>query len=344
MPRQRSVSFRARRTAAAVAPALAFAVVSGVAPRPLRADSATAEVLFREAKRLLNEGKLDEACPKFAESQRQESSPGTQLNLALCYEKQGKLATAWAEFLKASHLAGERGQKGRSNEAKQRAAAIESKLAYLTVRVVQPPPGLVVKRNGEALEATQFGLRLPADPGEYAITAEASGYKPFRTAVQLKPTGGDVSVEVPALEPETKKSEPVPTPMPPSPEPAKHDEIVAPARARPLVGYVVGGAGIAALGVGATFGLMALSSHSKAEDGCPDHVGCSKSALDDRDKAGTQALVANIGIGAGLVGVGVGAYLIFFSASKPKTGMTPSFSTGVALVPQPAGVGLLGRF
>ncbi|MCU0686776.1 MAG: hypothetical protein MUF34_31770 [Polyangiaceae bacterium] len=315
-------------------------------PRPASANSGAAEALFKEAKKLFAAGKTAEACPKFAESQRLDPSPGTLLNLAACYEKQGKTATAWAEFLRAARLASAHGQTGRSGEAKQRAAVLEARLSYLTVLVAHKVPGLVVKRNGEVLEAAQFDVRLPTDPGDYAITAEAPGRVPFRTTVLLEPERGDAKVTVPELAAEVAKVEPVPPPPPTAtvlPAPSAPEAEASP-RGKPIAGYVVGGIGLAALGVGATFGVMALGSHSSAEDACPEHTNCSASAIDDRDRAGTQALIANIGVAAGVVGLGVGGYLLFLAPASKKVGLGARGNTGLTLVPNPTGLTLLGRF
>lgn len=339
---ERGASLRGRR----VALGLLIGLGCAATPRPASANPAVAEALFKEAKKLFAAGKTAEACPKFAESQRLDPSPGTLLNLAACYEKQGKTATAWAEFLRAARLAGERGQAGRSGEAKQRAAVLEARLSYLTVLVANKVPGLVVKRNGEVLEAAQFDVRLPTDPGDYAITAEAPGRLPFRTTLLLKPERDDAKVTVPELATEVAKVEPVPPPpttatvLPPPSEPA----LEASSRGKPIAGYVVGGIGLAALGVGATFGVMALGSHSSAEDACPEHTNCSSNAIDDRDRAGTQALLANIGVAAGVVGLGVGGYLLFLAPASKKVGLGARGATGLTLVPNPTGLTLLGRF
>ncbi|MEZ4293500.1 MAG: hypothetical protein R3B70_00875 [Polyangiaceae bacterium] len=58
----------------------------------------------------MGEKKYAEACPKFAESQKLDPSPGTQLNLARCYESLGKTASAFTEYKEAAVLAGQLGQ------------------------------------------------------------------------------------------------------------------------------------------------------------------------------------------------------------------------------------------
>ena len=57
------------------------------------AQSAEAEVLFRDGKKLLKAGKLAAGCDKIEASERLESSVGTLLNLGDCRERLGRLAS-----------------------------------------------------------------------------------------------------------------------------------------------------------------------------------------------------------------------------------------------------------
>src|SRR4051812_13667011 len=66
--------------------------------RPARADIKDAEELFRQGKAEMAKGSYERACPMFAESYKQDPAMGTLLNLALCHEAIGRIATAWGEW------------------------------------------------------------------------------------------------------------------------------------------------------------------------------------------------------------------------------------------------------
>jgi hypothetical protein len=334
----------------ALACVLAFGSAFGVAPRPALASPAAAEALFKEGKRRLKAGELGEACRLFAESQHLDPTPGTLLNVAACHEQQGKHATAWAEFLAASRQADAHGDKGRGGEARRRASLLEPKLSHLTVAASGGVPGLVIKRDDEAFDAALLGARLPVDPGEHVITAEAAGYVTFRTSVLVKPDGGEANVDIPPLVPEPKEAPPEVSPAPPAP-PAQRPLTPDTASGgsdvfgtRRTAGFVVGGVGVVALGVGAAFGVMALSSYAKADDACPAHTDCTQLTLDRGDRAVTQAWVANISLGVGLASVAAGSYLLFVTPSKPKASAREGTTTDLVLTPHLTGAVLQGRF
>src|SRR5439155_3292101 len=101
------------------------------------AEVALAEMLYREGRALVVEGKVREACPKFAESYRLDAATGTLLNLASCHEAEGKLASAWLEYSEALNLARRDRRDDRIRFAQEHLSAIEPKLSRLTV--VVPP-------------------------------------------------------------------------------------------------------------------------------------------------------------------------------------------------------------
>src|SRR3954470_25035714 len=88
--------------------AAAFVLGATAAPRPARADvtdKAGAERLFDQGRKLMEAKQYDEACEKFAASQKLEPAVGTLLNLGECSEKRRLLATAWGYYREALALA-----------------------------------------------------------------------------------------------------------------------------------------------------------------------------------------------------------------------------------------------
>lgn len=317
--------------------ALLAAGALGAAPTPARADRfGDAEALFQEGRRLLDEGKREQACAKFAESQQLAPSPGALLNLGDCHEREGKLATAWSEFLAAARLYNAPGNQPERDFCLREAALLEPRLSHLTLHLEGWVPGLLLKRDGRAVDAAQLDLPVPVDPGVYVITAEAQGRVPFRTSVMVKAQKTETTVVVPALSPEPPR--PITPPPPPPPPPL----------GRPAHEYVIGGVGVVALGVGATFGVMALSNNHKAENRCPSGrcppgspPEVEQEATRLYDRAGTQAWVANVGIGLGLV---AGGYLLFFAPRAPKNGAKLGGRSRLAVAPGPGGLMLSGYF
>lgn len=277
-------------------------------------DKALAQSLFDEGKKLMGEEKYAEACPKLAESQKLDPGGGTLLNLAVCHQKEGKTATAWAEFEEALSQAKKEGRPEREAFAREHIAELEPKLSRLTVTVTPAAasvPGLQLKLDGGALGKAAWGASLPVDPGKHTLEASAPGKKSWTGDVEVGADADKKALEVPALEDAPA-------------EPAKTTTATTTSTTtdtgssnQKTIGYIVGGAGVVALGVGAVFGIRAFSKWSEREDNCPNDV-CNAKAKEAGDSATTSANIANVGVGVGLVAIGVGAFLILTSPSSPE--------------------------
>ena len=148
-------------------------------------DVARAEELFREAKRLIDQRRYDEACPKLAESQRLDPAGGTALTLALCHQAAGRLATATRAFETALEFAGRDGRADRAKVARAAVAKLTPLLSRLVVRVDAQSAALSdlrVERDGDVVERGAFDVAVPVDGGEHTIVASAPGHRRYATA------------------------------------------------------------------------------------------------------------------------------------------------------------------
>lgn len=316
-------------------------------------DKALAESLFDAGRQLMQAGNYDQACPKFAESQRQDPSSGTLINLAKCYEALGRSASAWAEYKEAATLARTMGRDSQAEFADQGARRLEGTLSKLRVDgPLQAPPGLVVTRDGVELGAGSLGIPIAVDPGEHAIEARALGYKPWSGKVTLKPQADAQTVQIPALEAlPAAPVAPLPAATPsvaaaPAPHAAGADSGSHSERngSNATLGYVIGGAGVLGLGVGTVFALMAKSQANSAQNDpalCPQKL-CSKAGRAEINAAESKAMVANVGFGLGLVGVGVGLYFIVSGHDAPRASAAARVTPWVTH--DTAGLGYSGAF
>ncbi|UQA59608.1 hypothetical protein [Polyangium aurulentum] len=294
---------RGRFVGALVAVALGAA---GVPARAAAADGAQAEALFRDAKRLMAAERHAEACPKLEESQRLDPGGGTLLNLAVCHEAIGKTATAWAEFSEALAQAHADRRADRESVAKERLAALEGKLSRLTV-VLAPgldPKGLEVLRDGVPLRTASFGVAIPVDPGKHAIVA-LSGDKRWETAALVGSAGDRVTVVVPAFEAAGSEGQGA----------DRGDG----GRGLRIAAWATGGFGVAAIGVGAVYGIRALTKDSEASARCPGGVCPDEASLAADGEARRSAMVANVAFGVGAASLGAATVLFLVSRSQARS-------------------------
>lgn len=303
-----------------------------------QSSSTVAEALFSEGRRLLDEGKYDEACAKFAESQRLDPGTGTLLNLANCYEQAGRFATAWSTWKEAASSARDAGQTDREQLARGKAAELEGKLARLTIEVPEEArvPGLVIKRDGEELTSAIWGTPLPVDAGTRKIEATAEGYLPFSTDIALT-DGTAQKVAIPKLEVDPnyqKQPETAPTPA------TAEDRGTDPGKTQRIIGYVVGGVGIVGIGVGTYFGIDAINKNNDAHSNnqCNSTgTSCTETAYDQIEAARRSGTASSVAIGVGAAAL-VGGFVLVITA--------PKASTQVALSPRYDGASVVfsGKF
>lgn len=278
---------------------LASLVVGGVCRA---GDPAVAEALFREGKRLMEDGQHEVACAKFSASQDEEASVGTLLNLARCNEKIGKTATAWAQYQAAASLARQSGDDKREAIASELAESLEATLSRLTITVPVAVEGVEVRRNGVAIRAAVFGIAVAVDPGVQQIEVSAPGHAPWSKTVTM--TAGDhLQVAVPTLELERRAPDPV---VIPAPVAADESE---PSHGLLYGGIAVGALGLAGLGAGIALGLYAARDRDDALSRCPAGA-CDDEGFATVERARTKAHGATAGFVVGGVALTAGVVMM----------------------------------
>jgi hypothetical protein len=269
-----------------------------LAARGASAQSADAEALFRDGRKLVKQGKLAEGCAKLEASERLESTTGTLLNLGDCREANGQLASAWAAFSKAMAAAKRGNEHKREVEARRRAEALEPRLGHLAIMVEHRVDGMQVERAGQPVDPELWSTGEPLDAGDYEIKVSAPGHTSWTGTVVVR-DGARATIEVPSL---AREAAPPPAATavvsaqanPPQPE------------ARPAMltttrelAIAAGAVGIGVIVTGAVFGGKARDYQHQADAICPAAACASEHAIELNHNAQTDANIANIGLAIG---------------------------------------------
>ncbi len=302
-------------------------------------DTASAEILFDEGRKLLAEGKLGEACPKLAESQRLAPAVGTLLNLGICYEKSGLTASAWTAFKEAVSLARATGQSEREQLARSRVQQVEGQVSTLTILVAPPTsnvPGLVVRRDGLVLSPAAWGSPIPVDPGTHRIEVSAPSKVTWTVPVDVAASAAKVRIDVPTLvdAPVTREAHDVDKPAVVSV--VAVTPTASGSSTQRTVGLVVAGLGIGSVAVGSVFGLVAKSNNDAALGHCGGGTICDAEGVALTQDAQSAATVSTIAFGVGGAAVLTGVILFFTAPKKTSPPSIARWRAAPALGPSSA--------
>jgi serine/threonine-protein kinase len=343
--------------------ALATSTWTASAVAQSASDKAAAEGLFDQGRSLMQEGDFGKACGLLERSQHIEPAIGTLLYLGECYEKSGRIASAWATFREAADVASAAKENQRARTGRERAQRLEPLLSRLTIQVApetQQISGLTVDRKDKQVQAALFNVPVPTDPGEYTITASAPGYEPWSGTVTVPERAGRVAIDVPPLKKTSGEGASTAPPATPAtttvPQTGKPGDDTARANAfdasstpaaesrsssQRTMGLVLGAAGVVGVGVGSFFGLKAFSKNGDAEKECPNAAACptltGPSLVEDARNAATGSTIA---FGLGLAALAGGAVLYFTAPSSNSAAQTNSLHARVG----PGSIVLGGTF
>ncbi len=292
-------------------PLLCLAVATAALP-PRLAQAAPsrdeAQALFEAARSLMAQGRFDEACPKLEASEAIDPGIGTEVNLARCYELSGRLATAYATYQRAISEMHAAGQANREAVAERLADALRPLLAHvmLAVREEGAEPGLELRLDGAPVERALWGHPVAVDPGAHFVVASSPAFRPWQGEFTIDHDAQSVTIEIPRLAPVS----PLAAPLFPSQESPAPSGRPRGSLQRPLA-VAVGGLGVVGLGLGAYFGVTALSKNAASASECgvggvkddcyPTAAALRREAVGDATASTVFRAVGGVAVAAGLV-------------------------------------------
>jgi len=291
--------------AAFCAPAIAHA-------KPSEVEQSMAQVLFEEGRTLLEKNDVSGACERFARSQQLDPAGGTLLNLALCHEREGRLATAWIELHDALEIAMRDARADRESLAREHIDALGPRLPRVVIRG-QLCATCEMRLDDHVLDRAVVGVVTPVDPGEHRLIVRAASGQASGAAIATIAEGQMVTMELPDA-PSGGSAAPPAAAASAAPSPSPSPAMSSTGR---TAGLVLLGTGAVALGASAVFGVRALSLGSDADAACPSRSCSDARGVGLSRSADASAWVANIALGTAVVAGGIGAYL-FFTSKTPS--------------------------
>lgn len=327
-------------------------------------DKVAADAFFTQGMNALKANDFAGACTAFKASEEADPSSGTEINLGVCNEKLGKLASAWHWYSEAARTAPTQNRPDRAEQAKREAERLYPKTHKLVMVFADHADDLTIKRDGDEskVPAGLNQLEVPIDPGAHTIEVSAKGKKPLKKEITANMAIPSDRLEFPKLE-DAPEEKPPPNVPPGGPgQDYKPPEPASSGGTQRTVGLVVGGVGIlAVLAAGgiAIFNLAVTNQdYKKVKDdytnnNCDDPTKhnvppCGNSpsgqkglvdSLQSKDDARHANQTAWIVTGvAGIVAVGAGVVLLVTAGGGSKsttTGqstvtVTPTFGFGSA--------------
>lgn len=301
---------------------LACVVVCVCAGRVLDAAANPDEAAryFADAQDDFAAGRYDASCKKLEISVRMRMQIRPLGLLAACYEKLGRLATAWRMFKDVRVRAEAMNDPDIANAAAGHVDDLEPRLARLIIKVPSElqVAGCVIALDGKELTQSELDKPLEIDAGVHVLAVSTRDGK---NSQEITIRDGEIkSAPFPKLELTNAEA------TQPAPPPATLTK-----SKRKIAGVATLGTGVVVLGVGAFLGLSARSRWGDAKAaGCTESGRCpTQAGVDLVNAANGKATASTILIAAGTVVAATGA-ILWLTAPKQRAERSVSVTPLVA--------------
>jgi len=279
---------------------------------------ASARKLFTEALRAEEKGNFAEALEKFRRVAKVRDTVPVRYRIGACLEGLGQLKDALQAYQSVIDLgAGDAKDLDVVRAAKEQSSTLNERIPQLTLTLSSADARVPdISIDGTPISSGELGKPIALEPGAHQVSASAPGAEPFQTQITLNERARlSLVVQIPDAHAAPPAPPPAPGPGDPPPPPS-----VSPDRSRTTGGWITLGAGAAFLvGAGVTLALRE-SAISSLDDACPSGA-CPRSRENElsstRSRAQAEGPIAAVFAGLGVVGVGIGTYLLLTSHRAP---------------------------
>jgi hypothetical protein len=325
--------------------------VAFAAPQaPTAKTKAVAQKVYVQGTEHYKAGRLLEALAAFRASYGMVPSPNSHLMIARTLRDQGELVEAYVEYDKVvqeAEVAAKRDAKYRSAAEASRVerTKLRARLSMIIVRVKNPPDDVRIMLGDKPIDRDDWGKPVPVVAGALVARGVSAGLPEQRQDVNAPP-GEELVVifdystpAAPVAGAPEPNSEKAALPAARTPGVAPHDGVPdiprEPRRAPPApdrtLGYALLGVGAVGFTTFAVFGALNQSTFNDLKGACPNGH-CPSDRSGDVDRGRREQVIANIGLGVGIIGATVGI-ILFATGEKAGKGSdeTARHGHGVAL-------------
>lgn len=328
------------------------------------ADVAAARELAVEGLKLAEAGRCAPAIDKLSRAEKLHHAPIVLGRLGECLISEGSIVEGTEALRRVLREPVPADAPPTLTKARERAqAALDAakpKIASLVISIREPPEGVAVTVDGQAVSSALFDRSRPTDPGEHQIEVSAPGFLKVTRQVDLGP--GEKQEVAVRLNPDpqavvTKTPAPASNTGPAPSErttrhattssgrwqPSRDDPHVATDSPSRAPSYVLWSVGAAAGVVGGIFGYRAVKAKGDLDEQCVNGL-CPQSSKSNLDGAKRDALVSTILVGAGVTALAAGTVLYLVSGPSSSVESISSVKANIQPVVGLGSIGLTGKF
>jgi hypothetical protein len=300
---------------------LASQLTGGRATAQSKEELDKARATFLEGVTLAAANNCAAALGKYQAVAKVKMTAQVAFNIAECQERLGKLVSALGSYRLAASLIADSKPSEVSTQVGDRISSLEVRVPRLVIQRTEQTSK--IELDGVEIGSSQLGQENFVDPGTHVVSGKIGETEVWRESVTLAEKENKtvvVKIDIAKFKP--------PSTATAAPTAAPTDTATAPSStAEPrskAPGFVVGGVGVVALGVG--FGLMgaSLGTAAELEKACDANKVCPASEEGKYNSGRTLAGVSTGLLIAGAVGIATGVVLLVRASGGDKPQPTGS--------------------